>query len=213
MAKRTGEKYMAILEGAIRVFARSGFHGTRVSEIAREAGVADGTVYIYFSNKEDILVSMFQELMARFVEGMREELRKASDARGKLRAIIHYHLSTLGAQPDRAMVTQIELRQIDEEINRGISGPLLSYFRLIEEVIEEGRKTGTFRTDINVRTARKVIFGAVDEVVTCWVMSQKRYHLADMAEPVYDLLLRGMVKEQSEARSRKPEVGSRKSEQ
>lgn len=192
MAKKTGEKYFAILEAAVKTFARFGYHRTRISDIAGEAGVADGTVYIYFEKKEDILISLFQEMMSQFVEGLREQLAKCHNCNEKLATLIGYHLHTLGARPDQARVTQIELRQTDQTINEGISQPLLDYFEVIEEVIAEGQKEGLYRQELNVRTARKVVFGAVDEVVTCWAMSKKAYDLGSLAGPVYDLLVRGL---------------------
>ncbi|OPL10367.1 MAG: hypothetical protein AVO34_10795 [Firmicutes bacterium ML8_F2] len=192
MAKRTGEKYEAILEAAVKTIARRGYHRTRIADIAHEAGLADGTLYIYFENKEDILISLFQNLMQRFVEELRRELDQCRSAEEKLDRIICYHLSTLGERPSQAMVTQIELRQIDQTINQGISKPLMSYFQLIEEVIEEGKEQGLYRRELNTRTARKVIFGAVDEVVTCWVMSAKPYDLTIMKKPLFDLLVNGL---------------------
>jgi TetR/AcrR family fatty acid metabolism transcriptional regulator len=192
VAKRTGEKYFAILEAAVKSFARYGFHRTRISDIAREAGVADGTVYIYFEKKEDILISLFQEMMSQFVEGLRRQLAECRDCNEKLAALVSYHLNTLGSRPEQAKVTQIELRQIDQTINEGISQPLLNYFKVIEEVIAEGQKEGLYRHDLNIRTARKVIFGAIDEVATCWAMSKKAYDLGSLAGPVYDLLVRGL---------------------
>ena len=192
MAKRSGEKHQVILDAAVKTFSRAGYHRTRVSDIAGEAGVADGTVYIYFNNKEDILISVFQDLMNRFVEELKSELTHCRDANEKLEAIIGYHLRTLGSKPEQARVTQIELRQIDQKINEGISKPLLSYFQLIEEVIEEGKKQALYRQELDTRTARKVVFGAIDEVVTCWVMSSKPYQLADLKKPVFDLLVKGL---------------------
>ncbi|MFO8192575.1 MAG: TetR/AcrR family transcriptional regulator [Bacillota bacterium] len=192
MAKRTGEKYEAILEAAVKTIARKGYHRTRIADIAHEAGLADGTLYIYFENKEDILISLFQNLMQRFVEELSRELDQCRSAEEKLDRIICYHLNTLGERPNQAMVTQIELRQIDQTINQGISKPLMSYFQLIEEVIEEGKEQGLYRRELNTRTARKVIFGAVDEVVTCWVMSAKPYDLTIMKKPLFDLLVNGL---------------------
>lgn len=192
MAKRTGEKHQVILEAAVKTFARAGYHRTRVADIAREAGVADGTVYIYFKSKEDILVSLFQDLMLRFVKDLYSELVHCRDAREKLATIITYHLTTLANRPDQAKVTQIELRQIDQTINQGISKPLMSYFKLIEEVIDEGKEQNLYRQNLNTRTARKVVFGAIDEVVTCWVMSNKPYDLSALSEPVYDMLVMGL---------------------
>ncbi len=192
MAKRIGEKYQVILEAAVKTFARTGYHRTRVADIAHEAGVADGTVYIYFKNKEDVLISLFQDLMIRFVDELQNELVQYQDANEKLIAIINYHLTTLANKPDQAKVTQIELRQIDQTINDGISKPLMSYFQLIEEVIDEGKEQNLYRQNLNTRTARKVIFGAIDEVVTCWVMSNKPYDLSTLSEPVFDMLVRGL---------------------
>jgi TetR/AcrR family transcriptional regulator, fatty acid metabolism regulator protein len=192
VAKRTGEKHQVILEAAVKTFARAGYHRTRVADIAREAGVADGTVYIYFKSKEDILVSLFQDLMLRFVKDLYSELVHCRDAREKLATIITYHLTTLANRPDQAKVTQIELRQIDQTINQGISKPLMSYFKLIEEVIDEGKEQNLYRQNLNTRTARKVVFGAIDEVVTCWVMSNKPYDLSALSKPVYDMLVMGL---------------------
>ncbi|HSW36425.1 MAG TPA: TetR/AcrR family transcriptional regulator [Candidatus Limnocylindrales bacterium] len=192
MAKRTGTKFFVILEAAVKTFAQTGYHRTRVADIARHAGVADGTVYIYFESKEDILISLFQDLMARFVDELNSELSRHQSANDKLAAIITYHLTTLGNRPDQAKVTQIELRQIDPSINNGISKPLLSYFRLIEEVINEGKEQGLYRQNLNTRTARKVIFGAVDEMVTCWVMSNKPYDLSALSDSVFELLVKGL---------------------
>jgi len=192
LAKRSGEKHDVILDAAVKTFAQTGYHRTRVSDIAREAGVADGTVYIYFENKEDILVTLFQDLMLRFVEDLCCELMQCRDANEKLKKIITYHLTTLANRPDQAKVTQIELRQIDQAINEGISKPLKGYFYVIEEVIEEGKKQGLYRRNLDTRTARKVVFGGIDEVVTCWVMSKKRYDLPALSEPIFELLARGL---------------------
>ncbi|OPL09900.1 MAG: hypothetical protein AVO34_12645 [Firmicutes bacterium ML8_F2] len=192
MAKRKGEKYQVLLDAAVRSFAQTGYHRTRVADIAREAGVADGTVYIYFENKEDILISLFQDLMQRFVEDLNSELTLCHDASEKLYRIIAYHLTTLANRPDQARVTQIELRQIDKTINQGISKPLKIYFQLIEEVIAEGKAQGLYRQGIDPKTARKVVFGAIDEVVTCWVMSGKPYDLTALSKPVYNLLAEGL---------------------
>jgi TetR/AcrR family transcriptional regulator, fatty acid metabolism regulator protein len=192
VAKRTGEKFQVILEAAVKTFAQTGYHRTRVADIAREAGVADGTVYIYFKNKEDILISLFQDMMQRFVEDLNSELDFCQDANEKLARIISYHLTTLANRPNQARVTQIELRQIDKAINQGISKPLKIYFQLIEEVVTEGKEQGLYKQNIDPKIARKVVFGAIDEVVTCWVMSAKPYDLAALSKQVFNLLAEGL---------------------
>ncbi len=192
MAKKSGDKHLIILDAAVKTIAQTGYHRSRVTDIAREAGVADGTVYLYFKNKEDILISLFQSLMVRFVKDLWSELTHCRNADEKIKAIITYHLTTLANNPDQAKVTQIELRQIDQAINEGISKPLKKYFDLIEEVIIEGKEQGLYRQDLDTRTARKVLFGGIDEVVTCWVMSNKHYDLTALSEPVFDLLVKGL---------------------
>lgn len=194
MPIKKGEKYLQILEAAIKEFAENGYHKTQVTRIAKEAGVADGTIYLYFESKEDILVSLFTEKMGEFVDALKEKLENTKGFQEQLKTLVHHHLEVLGANPSQAMVTQIELRQIDPWINKGISGPLKSYFNVIEEVIRLGQKEGLVSQDLDVRLARKMIFGAIDEVVTCWVMTTKKYELISLADPLYSMLEAALAK-------------------
>lgn len=195
MPLRRGEKYEAILEAALRVFAETGFHRAQVARIAREAGVADGTVYLYFRNKEDILISLFSEMMGQFVGQVERFVGEAKGFSARLHALIAAHLRVLGQDIDRAIVTQIELRQPDASIRLGISEPLRQYFRVIERIVVEGQKEGSVPVVIDPRIARKVIFGAIDEAVTCWVLSDRKYDLETLIEPIFLILSRGLVKD------------------
>jgi len=192
LAKKNRDKYDLILDAAIKVMAKYGYHRTRVSQIAREAGVADGTVYLYFHKKEDILISLFREMMETFVSEIQEQLPQYPSFQEKINFIINYHLQTLGESRDRAMVIQIELRQCDSEMGKKIFAPLRKYFNVIEEVIHYGQNTGPVRQDVDIHVARKVVFGALDEVVTRWVMSRKNYSLPTLAEPVIHIIMNGI---------------------
>ncbi|GED69448.1 transcriptional regulator [Brevibacillus reuszeri] len=192
MAKKTGEKYQAIIDAAVRVIARQGYYSAQVSKIAKEAKVADGTIYLYFENKDDILISLFNEKMGQFVETNRKRVSEAKTAEQKLYVLVHTHLSQLSEDHDLAKVTQIELRQSNQEINEGIGTVMKQYFNLIEEVIMEGMKQGIFRPDIEVRIARKMIFGTLDGVTTSWVMKQCKYELVSHVDSIYNLFLLGM---------------------
>ncbi|HHW06433.1 MAG TPA: TetR/AcrR family transcriptional regulator [Clostridia bacterium] len=194
MPIKKGEKYLQILEAAVKEFAENGYHKTQVSRIAKEAGVADGTIYLYFESKEDILISLFTEKMGDFVAALRNKLEASKGFCEQLKTLVYHHLEMLGANPAQAMVTQIELRQIDPKINQGISAPLKSYFNVIEEVIRLGQQEGQVSKDLDVRLARKLVFGAIDEVVTCWVMTTKKYELISLAEPLYAMLKAALVK-------------------
>ncbi|MEJ8548398.1 TetR/AcrR family transcriptional regulator [Brevibacillus borstelensis] len=192
MAKKTGEKYQAIIDAAVRVIARQGYHNAQVSRIAKEAKVADGTIYLYFENKDDILISLFNEKMGAFIEEGRGRLAQAESIEQKLYILVHAHLSQLSRDQDLAKVTQIELRQSNQEISEGIGAVMKQYFNLIEELIREGIEKGVFRSDIDVRLARKMIFGTLDEVTTSWVMKQCKYDLLSHVDPIHNLFQFGM---------------------
>jgi len=192
MAKKTGEKYQAIIDAAVRVIAKQGYYSAQVSKIAKEAKVADGTIYLYFENKDDILISLFNEKMGQFVETNRKRIAEAATIEQKLYVLVHTHLSQLAMDQEFAKVTQIELRQANQEINEGIGTVMKQYFNLIEEVIVEGMEQGIFRPDIEVRVARKMIFGTLDEVTTSWVMKQCKYDLVSHVDSIYNLFLLGI---------------------
>jgi len=194
MAKKTGEKYQAIIDAAVRVIAKQGYHNAQVSKIAKEAKVADGTIYLYFENKDDILISLFNEKMGQFVDTCRERIAEAASIEQKLYVLIHSHLSQLANDPEMAIVTQIELRQSNPEISKGIGLVLKQYFNLIDEVIQTGIAQGTFREEIDVRLARKMIFGTLDEVTTSWVMKQCKYDLVSHVDPIHNLFLNGLLR-------------------
>jgi TetR/AcrR family fatty acid metabolism transcriptional regulator len=189
--RRTPDKRDRILEAAVKVFARKGYFAARVADIAGQAGVADGTIYLYFRNKEDILVSLFDETMAEHIEKGREEIATVEGAAARLRVIAQHHLRLLGENRDLAVVFQVELRQSTKFMERFTAGWLHDYLAIIAEVIEEGQRDGSFRPDLSRRMATKAFFGALDEMVTSWILSAKEYDLVSQAAPVVDLFLRG----------------------
>lgn len=189
--RRSDDKRQRILHAAVKVFARKGYFAAKVSEIAHRADVADGTIYLYFKNKEDILVSLFDELMAEHIAKARLELERVEGAPAKLRAIAVHHLSMLGANRDLAIVFQVELRQSTKFMERFTASWLQDYFAVVTSVIEEGQRQGTLRADVPRKLVAKAFFGVLDEMVTSWVLSGKDYDLAQLAGPVVDLLLQG----------------------
>ena len=185
-------KYEAILRAAIKVFARSGFFNSKVADVAREAGVADGTVYLYFKNKDDILVSIFNHVMDQALGAGRKRLAEVSDPRDKLKRIVHAHLDWLGRDRDVAVVFQIELRSSTKFMEQFSATKVSEYLEMIRGVIEEGQRAGVFRQSLNTTIAAKVLFGALDEMATNWVLSHRRYSLVSTADSVIDILLKGV---------------------
>jgi len=189
--RRSDDKRSRILQAAVKVFARRGYFAARVADVAHRAGVADGTIYLYFRNKEDILVSLFDEVMSEHLEGKRRDLEPGEPAPARLRAIAERHLGLLGRNRDLAVVFQVELRQSTKFMERFTASWLQDYFALIAEVIEQGQREGTLRPDLPVKVATKAFFGVLDEMVTSWILSRKEYDLVALAGPVVDLFLRG----------------------
>lgn len=186
------DKREAILRAATEVFARSGYFNAKVADIARQAGVADGTVYLYFKSKDEILHSIFnRSVMSAITEG-RRQLETISDAREKLRRIALLHLERLGADRDLAIVFQVELRGSIKFMEQFSASGLKEYLDLIRATIEEGQRAGLFRPELNAKVASKIFFGALDEMATNWIISKRRYRLAPMADQVLDVFINGV---------------------
>ena len=188
------DKPQQIIDAAVRVFARSGYYNSRVSDIAREAGIAAGTIYLYFKTKEEILVTLFREKMAEWVTFVRGEIAGEPDAIAKIRKLVALHFRVLEDDPDLAEVVQVELRQ-GHKFFRGASAHEISaYFELIGSVLEEGIAAGVIRDDVSVKVATKMLFGAMDQVATSWVLGKRGYRLTDSAEAVAAIFLKGVVR-------------------
>ena len=186
------DKREAILRAAIRVFAHNGYFNSKVADIASEAGVADGTVYLYFKSKEEILHSIFDRSVDEAVAEARKQLTAISDARDKLRQIALLHLERLGADRDLAVVFQVELRGSTKFMEEFSAAGFAEYLELIRSTFEEGQRTGVFRADLNAKVVAKILFGALDEMATNWILSKRRYKLAPMADQVLDIFLNGV---------------------
>lgn len=186
------DKREAILRAAIRVFAHNGYFNSKVADIAREAGVADGTVYLYFKSKEEILHSIFDRTVDAAVADARKQLAEMSDPREKLRQMALLHLGRMGADRDLAVVFQVELRGSTKFMQEFSAAGFAEYLALIRATIEEGQLQGVFRADINAKVVAKILFGALDEMATNWILSKRRYKLAPMADQVLDIFLNGV---------------------
>jgi TetR/AcrR family transcriptional regulator, fatty acid metabolism regulator protein len=189
---RDPDKPQQIIEAAVRVFARKGYYNSRVSDIAREAGIAAGTIYLYFRTKDDILVTLFREKMAQFVGSLRKAIADEPDAVAKLSRLIRLHFEMLEEDPQLAEVVQVELRQGQKFFRGASTHEIASYFALITSMLEEGVAEGRFRAELPVKVATKALFGAMDQMATSWVLGKRGYRLADTADAVADIFLRGL---------------------
>jgi TetR/AcrR family transcriptional regulator, fatty acid metabolism regulator protein len=174
------------------VFARTGYYNSRVSDIAREAGIASGTIYLYFKTKDEILVTLFREKMAEWVASVRREIAAERDPLAKIRKIVALHFRVLEENPELAEVVQVELRQ-GHKFFRGASAHEVSaYFDVIHDVLAEGAAAGLIRRDLPLKVATKMLFGAMDQMATSWVLGKRGSRLTEATDPVATVFLRGV---------------------
>jgi len=186
--KKQKAKRQQILDAAVRVIAENGYYRAQVSRIAKEAGVADGTIYLYFNNKEDLLVSLFAETMGSFVERIKVEMHPCTGAEAKLGALVRVHLGHLAERPHLAVLTQLELRQSQATLRSKISKILEPYLSLIEQIVELGIEEHVFHAEIDKKLARQMVFGTIDQVVTSWVMGNMETDLPAQANRIQRML-------------------------
>lgn len=191
---RMPEKYQRILDAAVSVFAEKGFHVARISDVADRAGVADGTVYLYFKSKEEILMTAINTAFDAFVKHARSELETIPSPADKLRRLARLHLHALGSNRNLAVVFQMELRQSARFLAPFSHDHMVEYFRIVRSAIQEGQASGAFRADLNDKIAANCFFGALDEMATSWVLAENEYPLAEAAESVANVILLGMEK-------------------
>ncbi|PYR93234.1 MAG: TetR family transcriptional regulator [Acidobacteria bacterium] len=204
-----GDKRDAILRAATDVFASRGFFNAQVADVARAAGVAAGTVYLYFRSKDDLLVSIFDRTMREWIEEGRASVAPIKDPVERLRAIARVHLGRMGRDRSLAVVFQVELRQSTKFMERFSATALREYLGIIREVIVEGQATGAFRREINPTLAAKLFFGGLDEMATNWILSARRYAPVNDVDAIIEMFVRGVANVRTAA-SRIPRPTPRK---
>ena len=188
------DKREAILRAAIKVFAQKGYFNSKVADIAGAAGIADGTVYLYFKSKDEILHSIFDRAMDDFISEGEREIAELEEPQEKLRRIAELHLEKLGADRDLAIVFQIELRGSTKFMEEFSAAGFADYLKIIQQTIEDGQKSGVFRKDLKPVVGAKILYGALDEMVTNWILSKKSYALKPMANEVLKVFFGGVNK-------------------
>lgn len=190
--KRQKPKYKQIIDAAVVAIANNGYHQTQVSKIAKEARVADGTIYLYFKNKEDILVSVFKEKMAVFIQNLQNILNEEKSASMRLLKMIENHFRVLHEDRQLAIVTQLELRQAGKELRLKINDVLKEYLSLLDAILKEGIENGELDKSLDIRLARQMVFGTIDEITTSWVMNNQKYDLIELSPEVHKLLMKAL---------------------
>ena len=186
------EKYEQILEAAIRVFARQGYYNSTISQVAREAGVGDGTIYLYFKNKDDILDNFFSYKTTQIFSQFKDEVDCCRNALDKLSQLVACHLKEFEQNRDLAVVYEVETRMRRHLSDEKIKEMSRMYYDLVAEIVDQGQAEGTIRQNIPIHLVKQYLIGAVDEVITTWLYSSREYRLIAMAEPLVDLITNGI---------------------
>ncbi len=192
-AFRGTSKRERILRAAVDVFAQNGYFNAKVSEIAKTAGVADGTIYLYFDGKEDLLVTIFREHTRNYLQSLERELATISRPEERISTTIRHHLETLGRDRALAVVSQVELRHSLKFMSLLSQQEVADYLGILRKLVEQGQAEGVFRRNLHPSLVAKAIFGVLDEMVTSWMLSEKSYPLEEQAEGVSDLILTGLL--------------------
>jgi len=191
-------KHHKIIQAAAKVFAEKGFYNSRVSEIAKEANVADGTIYLYFKNKDDILISLFEEEFGRIVENIRKELSREKNALDKIRRFAFSHLSIASDTPHLAEVLGVEVRQSGKFMKEYINRPFMEYLNLVRSFFIEGQESGLIRKDLTPGVMKRALFGALDEMGRYWILSsRKKHNIEEAARQISEVFIRGVMTEEA----------------
>lgn len=185
----------AILAAAIDVFAERGFFAAQVADVASRAGVAAGTVYLYFKNKDDLLASIFDRTVRNALEQVRNLLSSVADPAARLRRFAELHLSRLGGNPALAVVLLVEMRSSATFMDGFSSGRLREYVGLIRDTIALGQARGDFRSDVSPALCAKMFLGALDEMAMSWILTDRTYALETDAASLVDLFVHGVQRQ------------------
>jgi TetR/AcrR family fatty acid metabolism transcriptional regulator len=196
--EQRNDKRSRILDAAVKVFADRGYFSSTVAEIARAAGVADGTIYLYFKSKDDLLFELFDEKMTRLIADAKAALAEEKDAPSRLKRFIRLHFSLVEKNPDLASVLVVELRQSAQLLKAADRQRLgAAYLELIGQVVREGQERGELDASVSPGTAKRAIFGALDELALGWLLSGRRASLKKTGQEVAEWLVRGLLPQQA----------------
>lgn len=189
---KKNDKAISILEAAGKVFAEKGFFQSTISMIAKEAKVADGTIYLYFKNKEDVFIRFFRYKTELFFYRLKDTVKKETKAKDKLKHFIRKHLEEFQKDRDMAVLYQSETHNAKRIAVQPIKEMSKMYLDMISEIVEQGQEEGWIRKNLYLGLVKRLIIGAVDEVINTWIHSKGNYDLISMGDPLVDLFINGI---------------------
>lgn len=190
---RVSDKHNKIIQAAIKVFAHKGFFSARISDIAKEATVADGTIYLYFNNKYDILISIFEEEIGKIIVEVKNLIDQEDDPRKMLEIFAIQHMKMIKDKRNLAEVLQMELRQSNKFMKEYRNTKFIEYIDIVSRIIHQGQESGLFRKEVMPGVAKRALFGALDETARLWILSpDNQYTIEEAAHQISDIFLLGI---------------------
>lgn len=188
-------KRQRILQAAGRIFSQKGFSAAKISEIAREADVADGTIYLYFQDKSDLLNAVFESNLETLTATTTKELRAGTDALSKLHILIDTHMRFFGEHPDLCRVFQAEIQQnLLSDSTNGKNPRLQEYLKILVELVSQGQTDGSIRQDLQPWLVQRVLFGGLSDLaLNAPKAAGKAPAWKEAAEQAYHLFLGGLT--------------------
>lgn len=197
-SSQSSDKGQRILDAAESVFADCGFYNAKVSDIAKQAGVADGTIYLYFKSKDDLLISLFESRMTQVCEAMHKAVSGGEPSAAKLQTFVQTHLKMVNDHPRLAEVLTVELRQSSKFMKEHSNPKFAEYLKILATLIDEGQKAGEFDSQVPAPLAARAIFGMVDELALAWLLGDdQKFDIVRAADWVGSLILRGLERNKS----------------
>lgn len=191
---KSADKHSKIIRASTKVFAKKGFFNARISDIAKEAKVADGTIYLYFNNKFDILISVFEEEIGTLIDQVQKLLSEEEDPKKMLEIFATKHLSVMKKNKNLAEVIQIELRQSAKLIRDYRNNKFSEYVNIISSIIKLGQEQGVYRKSIRPGLAKRAFFGALDEISRVWTVGNTtRYSIEEATAQILEIFLYGII--------------------
>ena len=190
---RISDKHNKIIQAAIKVFAQKGFFSARISDIAKKAKVADGTIYLYFNNKYDILISIFEEEIGKLTAEVKNLIDQEEDPRKMLEIFAMEHMRMIRDRRNLAEVLQMELRQSNKFMREYRNTKFIEYVDIVSRIIHKGQEMKIFRKDVMPGVAKRAMFGALDETARLWVLSpDHQYTIEEAAKQISNIFLCGI---------------------
>ena len=191
---RESERKRKILTSAIKIFGEKGFQNATISEIAKESGIGDATIYEYFKNKEDILLAIPVEITKELIPQINDHMMGIKGALNKLRKFIWWWLNYVEKNPGYGSIVLLELKTSKTYVSNEAYQAARNFYKIVLDIIREGQEEGSIKKEINIYLARSICVGAIEHIIIRWLLKERKYSLTQYADELADLLVDSLKK-------------------